>query len=162
MDEIQPIIPNDRPYQDIKVSTKAAEGFYIGLKFGFVHAILYAPYASKEISLEFQTNRTLEYFKLIGRANILCCSLMSAIFGTRHLIYQQRDPILHNLQSNILFFRKNQLAGDIFINIIFATPIAIAVNFWQNRNIIRGSLSYILIFAAIFSITNAGKFKKNI
>ena len=51
MNEIQPLIPNDRPYQDIKVSTKSFEGFLLGAKFSMVHALLYAPFVSKEASM---------------------------------------------------------------------------------------------------------------
>ena len=34
-------------YKDINISSKAAEGFYLGLKFGFVYSLVSAPMISK-------------------------------------------------------------------------------------------------------------------
>jgi hypothetical protein len=34
-------------YKDIKISTKAAEGFYLGLKFSLVYSLFSAPMISK-------------------------------------------------------------------------------------------------------------------
>ena len=50
-----------RPYQDIAVSTKAFEGFLIGAKCSVLHALLCAPFVSKEIALAYNTYKIVEY-----------------------------------------------------------------------------------------------------
>ena len=77
-------------FSDIKVSTKCAEGAFIGSKFGLVYSALYAPFASKESSLANGTSRGLEYFKQVGRASGFFCMVMSGLFGIKQFIAQNK------------------------------------------------------------------------
>ena len=79
---------NDRPGQEVKISTKAALGFTVGVKFFITYALLFAPYSSKEAALENGTSRTLEYIKACGRASILGCVLTTSAYGVQHHLYK--------------------------------------------------------------------------
>ena len=74
---------NDRPFQEVKVSTKAVEGFFIGTKFSLVYGLLYAPFRSKEQAIANGTYRLLEFLRCWGRATFLGCLLTTSIWGTR-------------------------------------------------------------------------------
>ena len=67
----------------MSVGAKAFEGFLIGFRFSVVHALLYAPYVSKEASLVNNTSRSLEYFKSVSRASALYIGLMTGVQATR-------------------------------------------------------------------------------
>ena len=121
---------NDRPFQDIKVSTKGAEGFFIGSKFSIVYAFLYAPFTSKEAALLNKSSRALEFVKSLSRATFLCCSLMTGIFAMRQHLYQQRDYFIHDLQVAVPFFRKNMLAAEGIMYFMHSIPLALILNFW--------------------------------
>jgi hypothetical protein len=49
--------------RDINVSTRFAEGFFNGLKFSIVHALVYAPYYSKVESMINKTSFAKEFLK---------------------------------------------------------------------------------------------------
>ena len=48
MNYLQQRFLKDRPYSDIKISTKAVEGFAMGAKCSLAHALFCSPYISKE------------------------------------------------------------------------------------------------------------------
>ena len=117
--------PQDAPQ---KVSTKAAEGFFIGCKFSMVYALLYAPFVSKELSIHNKSSRFYEYMKHWSRATFFFTTLMTGIFAMRQYVYLNRDPILYDLQTNVPVLRKSKAASEITMYLIFSLPLGACVN----------------------------------
>jgi len=140
-----------RPYQDISVSTKAAEGFFIGSKFGMIHALFWAPFVSKETSLLNKSSRTIEYLKSVSRASIFFCFVMSSLFGVKQYIYKHKDKYMHDLMATKTM---NKPTADLLIYFVHSLPVGFLMNYWHTGRLLKGGLSYSLMFALVVRLTD--------
>ena len=83
--------------QKISASTRFAEGFFNGMKFSIVHALVYAPFISKERSIEMKTSYLREYILHCSKAVCFYTGILSCTFGMRHLVAENKDRILFDL-----------------------------------------------------------------
>ena len=67
--------------KETSISTKSAEGCLTGVKFSIIHALLYAPFTSKESSLANNSSRAIEYIKQVSRASVFFCFSMTGFYG---------------------------------------------------------------------------------
>lgn len=87
----------------MSAGTRAAEGFYNGLKFSMVHALMYAPFYAKLQSLETNRNFWLEYSIKVSRACFFYTGILSATFGMRHLVAENKSRLRFDIQYNLPF-----------------------------------------------------------
>jgi len=80
---------------DLKPSTRAAEGFFYGLKFSLIHSIVYSPFFSKSESLKNNTSFAKEYFKHMRVATLFYVGLLSSVFYLTSVINQNKEQMLY-------------------------------------------------------------------
>lgn len=89
----------------VNASTRAAEGFFNGLKFSVVHALLYSPFYSKAEALE--TGRS--FWPIYLRKSFAACffysGILGATFGMRHFASENKDRLRFDLQYNLPVIR---------------------------------------------------------
>jgi len=85
----------------VSAKTRAAEGFFNGLKFSIVHALTYAPFYSKQASLDSGRSFWLEYSIKASRACFFYTGILSATFGMRHLVAENKELLRFDLQYNV-------------------------------------------------------------
>ena len=109
-------------------STRFFEGFVTGLKFSFVHNIVYAPFFSKERSLERGTKYLREYVNHAGKAFLWYSVILSLTYGLRQTVIANKDIILFDLTYNIKILREKKKVTDIMLYMMFAWPLGFAIN----------------------------------
>ena len=109
-------------------STRFFEGFVTGLKFSFVHNLVYAPFFSKERSLEKGTRYLHEYVSHAGKACLWYSVILSLTYGMRHAVISNKDRILFDLTYNIKPLREKKTVTDIMLYMMFAWPFGFAIN----------------------------------
>ena len=90
----------------MSAKTRAAEGFFNGLKFSVVHALTYSPFYSKLAALDTGRSFWIEYGKQVTRACFFYTGILSATFGMRHLVAENKDRLRFDLQYNIPQLRQ--------------------------------------------------------
>ncbi len=109
-------------------STRFFEGFVTGLKFSFVHNLVYAPFFSKERSLEKETRYLREYVSHAGKACVWYSVILSLTYGMRHAVITNKDRILFDLTYNIKPLRQRKSITDVMLYMMFAWPLGFAIN----------------------------------
>ena len=121
-----------------------------------VHAILYAPYVSKERSLEYGTRFFREYASQVGRTGMLFIGMMTYLFGIKQYIYQNKDYIVWYLTKDKVF-SKNWAELSVYFGC--SLPAGLAINFWHTGRFLRGTFSYSLMFALLVRLSDGNDYK---
>ena len=141
----------------MSASTRAAEGFFNGLKFTLIHALTYAPYWTKAICIEQGLPFWPQYVKKVLKSSFFYCGILSATFGMRHLVAENKDRLTFDLQYNVPLFQKSKVATDIVLYCCFCWPIGFAVNHLHTGRYLRGGLSMTLMGALVVRAMDAGQ-----
>ena len=133
----------------MSAGTRAAEGFFNGLKFSVVHALTYAPFYSKMASLETGRSFWLEYGIKTGKAFLFYTGILSTTFGMRHLVAENKERLRFDIQYNMPFMMKYPVAQDILLYCGFSWPIGFAINYMHTGRYLKGGLSLTLLVALV-------------
>ncbi len=136
--------------------TRFFEGFLTGLKFGFVHNLVYAPFFSKERSLQLKTSYISEYLKHSSKSLFCYSFVLSLTFGLRHYVVTNRDFFLFELTYNFKYLRNKKPFTDVMLYTLFAWPLGFTVNYVQSGRLIRGGLTWTLMIALIMRALDGG------
>ena len=89
----------------VSAGTRAAEGFFNGLKFSAVHMFTYAPFYAKMESLESGRPFWQEYLIKTSRACFFYTGILSCTFGMRHIVAENKSRLRFDLQYNMPFLQ---------------------------------------------------------
>ena len=121
-----------------------------------MHAGIWAPFAAKEVSLLRGTSFLAEYLLYCSKSCVFYAGVLSCTFGMRHLISENKDRLLFDMQYNFKFMRNNKIACDILLYFMFSWPIGLALNVMHRGRYIRGTFSYSLFVALVMRLIDAG------
>ncbi len=131
---------------NISPGTRCAEGFFNGLKLSICHALTYGIYFSKEESLKNQTSFLREYLKHVPKSSAFYCVLISATYGMRQLVFQNKDVIMARMHPSL---RRQRTAAEILMYFGVYLPMGTAINYLQSGRIVRGTFSITLLIALV-------------
>ena len=138
------------------MSTRFFEGFLTGAKFSIIHNLVFAPFFSKERSLENGTRYFREYISHAGKACVWYSIILSLTFGMRHAVINNKDIILFDLTYNVPWLRKKKHVTDIMLYMMFAWPLGFGINHLQSGKFVRGGLSLTLLIALVMRALDGG------
>ena len=141
----------------VNASTRAAEGGFNGLKFSAVHALIYAPFYSKATALETGRSFWLEYALKTSKACIFYTGILSWTFGMRHLMAENKDSCLFEIQYRLPFLRKYRAVQDVMLYCGFSWPIGFAINYMHTGRWLRGGPTLTLIVALVIRAMDGGQ-----
>ena len=81
----------------VSAKTRAAEGFYNGLKFSVIHSLVYSPFYAKMEALETGTPVWRVYVAKVGRAAFFYPFVIGSVFGLKHVVAENKDRLRFDL-----------------------------------------------------------------
>ena len=94
-----------------------------------VHSLIYAPFYAKMESLETGRSFWREYAFKASKACFFYTGILSATFGMRHLVAENKDRLRFDLQYNIPAIAKYRALQDIILYCGFSWPIGFCINY---------------------------------
>lgn len=137
--------------------TRAAEGFFNGVKFSVVHALTYAPFYAKQAALDSGRSFWHEYSIKASRASFFYCAILTSTFGMRHLVAENKELLRFDMQYNIPVLQKYPVAQDLLLYCGFSWPIGFAINYMHTGRYLRGGPTLTLLVALIIRAMDHGK-----
>jgi hypothetical protein len=136
---------------DITISPKTRffEGFFNGIKFGFVHSLVFAPFTAKSVAIDTDSSYRRAYVNHCLKAFGFYSIVLATTFGLRQFVVDNKDSILFELQFRFKFFRQKREAGNIVLCSLFSWPLGMTLNYFNTGRILRGTFSYTMFMTML-------------